>query len=243
MDRAVVLVAGWIADVEEPRSVRLPGHRARPRIRDAVAVAANRRAIDAGDDVQHGVLGPALADADGDQRAVVRRVVPVDGRRGVDARRRRIAKHHRVLRGIGGRPPGEHELLGARRALVAEQVVAAQRCVLQHRQLHQRDEPLVPHGASGNIEDRPRQLVLGGDPGGHVRIVTVLQPAVRVGNGGSVVGVDDVLAPGRRDRGRQRHVAERTGGGPISRGPCWGACRGSPWNGACGPCASWSSST
>ena len=70
VDGAVVLVAGGIADVEEPRAVRLPGHRARPRVGDAVTVAAGRRAVDAGHEVQLGVLGPALADADGDQRAI-----------------------------------------------------------------------------------------------------------------------------------------------------------------------------
>ena len=83
------------------------------------------------------MLGPAFAHADGDQRAVARRVVPVDRRRRVGAGRRRIEKHDGLVGGIGRRPPGEHELLGARRALVAEQPVAAQRCVLQHGQLDQ----------------------------------------------------------------------------------------------------------
>ena len=173
------------------------------------------------------------------------RVVPVDRR----ARRRRWTSPDRARTtgscgGIDGRAPGEHELLGADRALVAEQLVAAQRGVLQHRQFHQRDQATVPIGAGRDIERRPGQLVLGGDPGGDLRVVAVLQPAVGVGDGGPVVGVDDVLTPGRRDGGRQRHLAgRRMRFGSVSRGPCWGACRGSPWNGASGPCASWSSST
>ena len=106
VDGAVVLVAGGIADVEEPGAVRFPGHRTRPRVRDAIAVAARRRPVGAGDEVEHGVLGPALADADGDERSVVRREVPVDRRRRVGARRRRIEQHDGRRRRIGGRRGG-----------------------------------------------------------------------------------------------------------------------------------------
>ena len=105
---------------------------------------------------------------------------------------------------IDRRAPGEHELLGARRALVAEQAVTAQHGVLHDRQLHQLDESAVPLGAGRDIEQRAGQLVLGGDPGGDLGVVAVLQPAVRVGDGDAVIGVDDVLSPGRRDGGRQR---------------------------------------
>ena len=84
------------------------------------------------------------------------------------------------------------------------------------------------------VDDGAGEGVLGSRPGDHLGVVTVLQPAVGIGDGGAVVVVDDVLTPGRRDGTGHRHS------GSVSRGPCSGACRGSPWSGACGPWPSWS---
>ena len=209
VDGAVVLVAGGIADVEEPGSVRFPGHRTCPRVRNAIAVTARRRPVGAGDEVEHGVFGPALADADSDERSVVRREVPIDRRRRVLARRCRIEQHDGRRRRIAGGAADEHELLGAGRTLEAEQVGAAECGVLEDRQLHQRHEALVPRGPNGNVERRPGQGVLSGDPGDDFGVVAVFQPAVGISNGGVVIGVNDVLTPSRRDGSRHGHVADR----------------------------------
>ena len=115
---------------------------------------------------------------------------------------RRIEQHDGRRRRIAGGAADEHELLGTGRTLVAEQMLAAECGVLEDRQLHQRHESLVPLGPSGYVEHRAGQGVLGGDPGDDVGVVTVLQPAIGVGNGGVVVGVDDVLTPSRRDGSR-----------------------------------------
>ena len=122
VDGAVVLVALRVAGVGEAGAVGLPGHAARPGVGDRLAEVA---AVVAGEHAQHGVLRPALARADGDERAVGRCLEPVDGVRRVRRADGRIDEQDRFGVGIDGRPPRQHELLGAGGALEAEQPVAA----------------------------------------------------------------------------------------------------------------------
>jgi hypothetical protein len=92
--------------------------------------------------------------------------------------------------------------------------------VLHDGQLHQLDESRVPRRADGDVEQRPGQLVLGGDPGDDLGVVAVLQPAVGIGDSDAVIGVDDVLTPGRRDGGRHgdRVADDRCGSAPAEVG-------------------------
>ena len=76
-------------------------------------------AVGGADDAQHTVLGAALADAVGDERAVGRREEPVDGNRGVGRAGSRVDEHERSGAGIDGGPHDERRLLlTARRSVV-----------------------------------------------------------------------------------------------------------------------------
>jgi hypothetical protein len=234
VDGAVVLVAVGIAGVGEPGAVGLPRHAAGPGGGDRLAPVGAVAGIE---DAEHGVLAAALAGADRDEGAVGRGGEPVDGVRRVMRAHGRVEQDDRRHGGVGGRPPGEQELLGARGAFDAEQVGATHLHATDDRQLHQRDEALVPRPTIGTgIERLTGVLVLAGDPLADLRRVTVFQPAIGVGDLDAVEDVDDLLAPGRRGQCHRR-------AGAISLAPCWGACRGWPWSGAAGPCASSSSST
>ena len=140
--------------------------------------------------------------------------------------------------GVGRRAPVKQELLGAGRALEAEEAVTSDlhspsttgRCINW-------DEPLVPPASvRSGVERLTGAGVLRGDPLLHLRRLTVLEPAVRVGHLDAVKDVDDVVAPSPAG-------ATSWGRSGVSLAPCWGACRGSPWSGAAGPCASSSSWT
>ena len=61
----------------------------------------------------------------------------------------RVEQDDRRRVGVDRRAPGQQELLGAGRALEAEQVVAADLHGHHDGQLHQRDEALVPPPRSG----------------------------------------------------------------------------------------------
>ena len=209
------------------------------RVRDLVSGTTQRRAVDARDQAKRRQLVAALARADRDHRTVVGRLEPVDRDSRVGRRGGRIGEHDRVGGGIEGRPAREEELLALGRALVREQVFAATLRALDERQLHQRNEALVPAGAVRTVEVSGRQRVLRVDPLANLWRVAGLEPTVGVGNRGAVI------------RRRRRPHAEMAGraattsmmGRAVSRDPCWGACRGLPSNGACAPWPSWFAST
>ena len=116
------------------------------------------------------------------------------------------SEHDRRHIGVDGRAAGEQELLGAGRSLQAEEVLASHLGGEHDGELHQRDETLVPPRAVGaGVEHGPGVGVLAGDPVADVGVVTVLEPAVRVGDLDAVDDVDDLLTPG----GRRRHDVER----------------------------------
>ena len=227
----MVLVALGVARVGESGPVGLPRHAAGTGVRDCLAQIAT---VVASEHAQHGMLRPALARADGDERAV--QVTPRTSRRRSPSRprRRRGRAAHRCGGGVGRRPAGQDELLGTGRALEAEQPVAADLCRHDDGELHQRDEALAPPGPIGQgIERLTGVRVLGRHPLLHLRRVTRLQPAV--GSGTSTPWRMSKTSSRRRRRRGHRLV--------VSRDPGWGACRGWPWSGAAGPYASSSSWT
>ena len=71
------------------------------------------------------------------------------------------------------------------------------RVVEQARELADNGVPCRP------VQHRPRQRVLGVDPGLHLGRVTFLQPAVRVADLDAVEDVDNVVASGRWDAHRR----------------------------------------
>ena len=226
--RAVVLVAGGIARVREAAAVRVPGDAAGPRVRDGLAEVGAGRGVE---DAQHRFLRPTFGGADGDQRAVVAGLEPVDGDGGVGGAGGRVEQGGGRRRCVGSGAPGEEELLGAGRALQGEEPIAADLHAHRHGQLQQLRQVVVPALPVGDVQDVTGDEVLRVDPARHLRRGAVLQPAVRVLHLDPVEDVDDVVTTGRRRRQR------------LSRGPCWGACRGWPWTGGAEPCASSSSST
>ena len=230
---AVVLVARRISGVREPGAVGLPRHAARPGVGDRLAAIT---AVGGVEHPQDGVLAAAFARADGDERAIRRGREPVDGVGPVGGADGGIEQHDGRRIGVDRRAPGQQELLDAGRSLEAEEALATDLHGHHDRPLHQLEEALVPPVPVGaGIERLAGAPVLGGHPLPHLGGITVLQPAVRVGDLDAVEDVDDVVAPGRRER--------RHGQVWVSLAPCWGACRGWPWSGAAGPSSSWSSST
>ena len=166
------------------------------------------RAVGGVEHAQHGVLGAALARADGDERSVGRRLVPVDGVGGVGrCRSPGRAARPAVRVGIDGRTPGQQELLGAGRALERRtggrrgpaRPSRPARCInATRRSCHQ---PRSGRASSAcrvcSFWAATHCVDLGG--------VAVLQPPVGVGDLDAVEGVDDVVAPGgRRRRGHRR---------------------------------------
>ena len=126
-----------------------------------------------------------------------RGLVPVDGVGRVDGADGRVDEDDRRRVGVDGRAAGQQELLGAGRALEREQVALTDLHRHHDRQLHQRDEALVPPSPIGTgIERLTGAGVLGGHPLVDLGRVAVLQPPVGVGDVDAVEGVDDAVAPG-----------------------------------------------
>ena len=231
--RAVVLVALGIAGVDESAPVGLPSDRARPGVGDLVADVGR---VGRADHPQHTVLGAALADAVGDERAVGGDEEPVDRNRRVGGAGSRVDEHERRRR----RPRRRT----ARRATPAARRRAVPSSRRRRRGPRPRARPGAPSARSGaraRCSDRVGNRaactgvpVLGGHPLLHLVGLSVLQPPVGVGDLDTVQRVDHLIPSARRwwhDQGR------------YSLNPCWVVCRGSPWNAAGEPCASWSSST
>ena len=114
VDGAVVLVARRVAGVGEARAVGLPRHAARPGRRDGLAAVG---AVGGVEHPEDGVLAAGLARADGDERAVGRRVEPVDGVGRVGGADGRVEQDDGRGRGVDGRAAGQQELLGAGRVV------------------------------------------------------------------------------------------------------------------------------
>ncbi len=194
---AVVLVARRVAGVPEAVAARRPRQRAGPAVGDLLGEVLAAVRVD---DAQHARLGTPFGQPDGDQRPVTRGVVPVDRHRRIGGAGGRIDERARRGVRVGERPHDEGELFGPRRPVEAEQAVAAHRGGRRLRQLHQRDEALVPPAAVGpGIERLTGTPVLGLDPGDRLGGVAVLQPPVRVGDRHAVEDVDDVVPARRRN--------------------------------------------
>jgi hypothetical protein len=186
------------------------------------------------EDAQDAALVAGLGDAVGDEPSVQRRVVPVDGRRRVGGQRGRIDQEARRGRWLVDRPDHERQLLLAASPLQREHAITGQADASRDRQLEQADEAGQPRPAVGaGIERGPGAFVLGRDPRDDLGRVTVLEPSVGVRHHPAVQHVRRRLPPRRRRRSQHGSV----------NAPCWDACRGWPWIGACAPFSSWSSST
>ena len=129
----------------------------------------------------------------------------------------------------------QHELLGAGRALEAEQPVATDLRAMDDRAAASTRRGARATGPLGPGVERPTGVrVLRRHPFLHLGRVS-RPPASGRGR-----------APPRRGGCRRRRRAWSAAARSslvVSRAPCWGACRGWPWIGASGPCSSWSSWT
>ena len=139
---------------------------------------------------------PPSDSAVGDEAAIGRRVVPVDGRRGVGAQPGRIdedrggcpvdggADDERLLWAAFGSFEGEHEVAGDAHAH-------------RHGCAQQGDQALVPGRPVGQgIERRAGAFVLFGHPRLGFGAIAVFEPAVRVRYLDAVEDVDHGIAPG-----------------------------------------------
>ena len=130
---------------------------------------------------------------------------PVDGVGRVGGAGGRIDEEQRVGVRIDGRAPRQHVLLVAGRAFEAEEVLAADLYRHHDGKVHQGDETLAPPRACKmGIERLAGVGVLRSHPLLHLRRVTDLEPAIRVGDLDAVEDVDDDVTPGRRRRGHRR---------------------------------------
>ena len=231
VDAPVVLIPHRVAGVEERRAVRRPRDAGGAGLGDLVAQVLPGLDVE---DAEDAALVAGLGDAVGDEPAVERRVVPVDGRRRVGRQRGRIDQEARRGGRLVDRPDHERQLLLAAAALQREHTVTGQADARRDGQLEQADEAGQPRPAVGSgVERGPGAFVLGRDPRGDLGRVAVLEPSVGVRHLPAVQHVRRRLPPRRRRRGQHGSV----------NAPCWDACRGWPWSAACAPSSSSSSWT
>ncbi len=185
--------------VPEAAAVGQPGDAGRSGVRDAVGEHL------AGGDVhhvQHAVLGAALAEPVGDERAVVRGVEPVDGDRPVGSHAGGVDQHAWRAAGSDGAAHHQRVLVGAMRALEDEQPLAGDREVEHGGQRHERGKALVPPTPGGpGIERLSCSGVVSGDPLGDLGGLAVLQPPIGVGHLDAVVDVGLLATPGGGRKG------------------------------------------
>ena len=201
VDVAVVLVALGVARVPEPE---LSGSQATTTAR-VLGIESGERRRSRRRSPQRALLGAALAEPDGDERTVGRRLEPVDrdGRVGRDGGgveqrpRRRVAIDAERTTSENWSAPRARSSTNNRSPRDLHRRA--------RRQRHERGKALVPPAPVGpGIERLSGSFVLGGDPLGTSADVAVFQPPVRIGDVDAVKDVDHVLAPGgrcRRDTG------------------------------------------
>ena len=124
-DHPVVFVVGRVAGVEEAARVRQPRHGRGAGVRDRVRQLATGLDVD---DPQDASLVTAGRLAEGDERAVARRVVPVDGGGVVTGDPGRIEEGAPDIGRIGGDAHDQAELWEARTTLEAEDVPTRHPC-------------------------------------------------------------------------------------------------------------------
>ena len=187
------------ARVPEPAQVSPPGDRGGAGVGDHVVEL--RSGLGA-QHVQHAVLGAALGQAVRHQRAVGRRMEPVDRHRAVGREHRRVEQDACRSGRIARRTHGEHELIGVLRTLVDEQVRATHRRPEHRGNGRERGEALVPPSPTGpGLERLTCSGVVRSDPSADFGGIAVFEPAVWIGDRHAVVDVVIVAAPRRGCRG------------------------------------------
>ena len=232
VDPAAVLRTRRVARVPEPRAVRLPRHRWRRGCRRWPAAPARRSPRRAS-----AARCPRCHPRSARARPATRPAT--DGTsRSPPPRRRRSSQDRagHAARRSDPWPSGARATnwSAPRRRSRTNSRSPRSRAIEHRRQRDERGQALVPPTTVGpGIERLSGVCVLGGDPLPDLGRVTGFQPTV---------GIGDRRRRGRRRR-RPRAAWAEAASSPVSHAPCWGACRGWPWSGASGPCASWSSST
>ena len=203
VDATVVLVIDRITGVEKAGRVGKPADRRGPGVGDLVTQVQTGLHVE---HLEHAAFVAALGDPVGHEAAVGRRVIPVDRRRSVGRQGGRVEENHGRNRSIDRRTHDEPVLIGAARSFEGEYSLAGDTTSHRHRRAQQRDEALVPPTPIGpGIERLASAFVLGGDPVLRLGRLSVLEPAIRIGDRYTVPVVDDLLARRPWWRGQSDH--------------------------------------